>query len=146
MRMFERESLFGDRRHADQALVARRAMQGLAGLLEQITPWLLEVGSWIFGGLIALNLVVIAALITVAALSIALTVTGITAALWHMAPWVAEAFVATVILSAFVLLLVMAHAMPPESEAEKELKREYREQRVRHKLERRATKNASQPN
>ena len=33
--------------------------------VRQFTPWLLEVGSWIFGGLIAFNLIVMAALITV---------------------------------------------------------------------------------
>jgi hypothetical protein len=44
---------------------SKRAMRGLAGLVERITPWLVEVGSWILGGLIALNLVIIAALVTV---------------------------------------------------------------------------------
>jgi hypothetical protein len=34
-------------------------------LLKRITPWLVDVGSWIFGGLMAVNLVVISALITV---------------------------------------------------------------------------------
>lgn len=34
-------------------------------LFERITPWLLEVGSWIFGGLIAFNLLVIASLFTI---------------------------------------------------------------------------------
>jgi len=33
-------------------------MKGLRGLAERITPWLVEVGGWIFGGLIAVNLVV----------------------------------------------------------------------------------------
>jgi hypothetical protein len=196
-------------------------MKGLAGLVERITPWLVEVGSWIFGGLIALNLVVIAALITVgpvdaavliavtafacalpldvagivllrlikdaqaihldevalqafqdahfpnietyfpperereslakrrarvalgyalaiAALSITLTLTGIMAALWHMAPWVAEAFTATVALSTILLLVILAHSLPPESEAEKKLKRQLREQRIRHGPERQA--------
>src|ERR1041384_8067946 len=49
----------------DLAEQSRKTMQGLIGLVERITPWLVEVGSWVFGGLIALNLVVIAALITV---------------------------------------------------------------------------------
>ncbi len=34
-------------------------------LFERITPWLLEVGSWIFGGLIAFNLLVLASLFTI---------------------------------------------------------------------------------
>jgi Organic Anion Transporter Polypeptide (OATP) family len=34
-------------------------------LFERITPWLFEFGSWIFGGLIAFTLLVMAALITV---------------------------------------------------------------------------------
>lgn len=41
------------------------SINALARLVEWITPWLVEVGSWAFGGLIALNLVVIAALLTV---------------------------------------------------------------------------------
>jgi hypothetical protein len=196
-------------------------MKGLAGLIERITPWLLEVGSWVFGGLIALNLVIIAALITVgpvdaavliavtafacalpldvagivllrlmkdvqdihlddlalqafqeaqfpkieayfpparareslaksrarialgyalamAALSVALTLTGIGSALWHMAPWVAEVFTATVILSAVLLVVVTAHSLPSQTAAEKQLKRQYREERIRPGLERRA--------
>jgi len=199
---------------ADQS---RRAMQGLASLIERIAPWLVEVGSWVLGGLIALNLVVIAALITVgpvdaavlisvtafacalpldvagivllrlikdaqdigiddltlqafqeahfpdieayfppareraalarrrgrialayalgiAALSVALTLTGLVASLWHMAPWVAEVFAATVTLSAILLVVAFAHSLPPESAAEKELKRRHREQR-RHQQE-----------
>jgi hypothetical protein len=42
-----------------------RSLSALARVVEWITPWLIEVGSWVLGGLIALNLVVIAALITV---------------------------------------------------------------------------------
>ena len=34
-------------------------------VIGQVTPWLLEVGSWIFGGLIAFNLIIMAALVTV---------------------------------------------------------------------------------
>lgn len=34
-------------------------------LLERITPWLFEVGSWIFGGLIAFTILIMASLITV---------------------------------------------------------------------------------
>ena len=49
----------------DRAEQSTRSLNALARLVEWITPWLVEVGSWAFGGLIALNLVVIAALITV---------------------------------------------------------------------------------
>jgi len=44
---------------------AERSMKSLGNLVEKVTPWLLDVGSWIFGGLMAVNLVVIASLITV---------------------------------------------------------------------------------
>lgn len=211
----------------DPAEQSKRSMLGLARLVERITPWLVEVGSWILGGLIALNLVVIAALITIgpvdtavliavtafacalpldvagivllrlikdakdvrideltlqafreahfpdieayfppagkrksfsqrrgrialgyalviAALSGALTLTGIVASLWHMAPWVALVFGATVTLSTVLLIVVIAHSLPPESAAEKELKRQYREQRARQPVERRARKEETQ--
>ena len=42
-----------------------RTFRGLRNLSEQITPWLVDMGSWIFGGLTAVNLVVISALLTV---------------------------------------------------------------------------------
>jgi hypothetical protein len=40
-------------------------MKAVSKVLENIMPWLLDVGSWIFGGLIAFNLLVMASLITV---------------------------------------------------------------------------------
>ena len=42
-----------------------RTFGGLRTLADKTTPWLTDVGSWIFGGLIAVNLVVISALLTV---------------------------------------------------------------------------------
>jgi hypothetical protein len=42
-----------------------RTFRGLRNLADRITPWLLDVGSWIFGGLTAVNLVVLSALLTV---------------------------------------------------------------------------------
>ena len=42
-----------------------RTFEGLRNLVARVTPWLIDVGSWIFGGLTAINLVVISALITV---------------------------------------------------------------------------------
>lgn len=203
----------------DRAEQGGAILRGLSRLLERMAPWLVSVGTWIFGGLIALNLVVIAALITVgpadravlvsvtvfacalplevagmvllrlskdvdeiglqsmarqsfeeagftsihtylpdpheresvsrrsaritlgyalamAALSLALTLTGIVAALWHMAPWVAEASLATAFLSGILIALVMMHSMPPESEAERALKRRSEEAPAAKQLER----------
>jgi hypothetical protein len=51
-----------------QAAVTAPADQGVQvynSLLERITPWLFEVGSWIFGGLIAFTVLIIAALLPV---------------------------------------------------------------------------------
>lgn len=44
---------------------SRRSLDALANLVETLTPWLLDVGSWVFGGMIAFDLVIISALITV---------------------------------------------------------------------------------
>ena len=44
---------------------ADHGVKGLRNLLEKITPWLFAVGSWIFGGLIAFNLVAVSSLLTV---------------------------------------------------------------------------------
>jgi hypothetical protein len=41
------------------------SMGALARLVDGILPWLVEIGSWGFGGLIALDLVLLAALVTV---------------------------------------------------------------------------------
>jgi hypothetical protein len=183
-----------------------RTFEGLRNLVAKVTPWLIDVGSWIFGGLTAINLVVISALITVgpvasaikistaalaaalplnvagilllrlikdlkdvgidglalrafqdarfphidayfpapreraiqharrsrvallysmgiAALSIALTVTGIAAALWHLGQWIALVLVSSVVLSAALVTIAIAHGLPPESDAEKRLNR-----------------------
>ena len=42
-----------------------RTFEGLRNLVARVTPWLIDVGSWIFGGLTAINLIVISALITI---------------------------------------------------------------------------------
>lgn len=179
--------------------------RGLRNLAEKTSPWLTDVGSWIFGGLTAVNLVVISALITVgpvdaairtstaalaaalplnvagiillrlirdvndvglddltlrafqdagfpdidkyfpspgervsqharrsriallysttiAALSIALTLTGMTAAMWHMGRWIAFVLLAAVVLTAALVAAAVAHSLPPKSAAEKSLK------------------------
>lgn len=48
---------------ADKELA--RTKKSLATLIAQVTPWLLELGSWVFGALIGFNLLVMAALLTV---------------------------------------------------------------------------------
>jgi hypothetical protein len=193
-------------------------MTGLRNLIERITPWLFEVGSWIFGGLIAFNLVVMSALITVgpvdkairisisafacalplsvagifflrlikdmkevgiedltveafqeagftdireyfpppeeresqqkkranvvlgyslgiAILSIALTLTGLVAALWHMAWWIGVLLFAMVILSAVLVMVVLGHSLTAESEAERDLRRRHLELRMQQRKE-----------
>jgi len=182
-----------------------RTFGGLRNLAEQITPWLIDVGSWVFGGLTAVNLVVISALLTVgpidaairtataalaaalplnvagiillrlikdvkdiglddlterafrdagfpdidayfpapreresqrarrsrvallyslgiATLSMALTLTGVSAALWHMGRWAAFVLDSAVVFSAAIVIAALAHTLPPESDAEKALK------------------------
>jgi hypothetical protein len=51
-----------------------QVMQAVGSMLESITPWLVEFGSWIFGGLIAVISVVLAALITVGPVDLAVIV------------------------------------------------------------------------
>jgi hypothetical protein len=203
--------------HLDPEKQSEPAMKGLANLVEKITPTLFEAGSWVLGGLIAFNLVVIGALITVGAidtsilisatalvcalplnvagifllrlmkdmneiriddlalrafqeadfpnieayfpsardrevlskrksnvtllyslgiiaLSIVLTIIGLVAALWHLAWWLGVILLAMVILSTVLVLVILAHSMPPESEAEKELKKLYLRQVEQEKL------------
>jgi hypothetical protein len=190
-----------------------RTFRGLRNLAGRITPWLVDVGSWIFGGLTAVNLVVLSALITVgpvdaairtstaalaaalplnvagiillrlikdandvglddltlrafqdagfpeidayfpspaarssqharrsrvallyslgiAAVSVALTAIAIAAAVWHMGHWIALVLLSAVILSAGIITVAIAHALPPESAAEESLKLQYRERRL----------------
>jgi hypothetical protein len=42
-----------------------QTLKGFGTLVERITPWLLDLGSWIFGALIAFDLLILAALLTV---------------------------------------------------------------------------------
>lgn len=42
-----------------------QTLKGFGALVERLTPWLLDLGSWIFGALIAFNLLVLASLLTV---------------------------------------------------------------------------------
>lgn len=43
----------------------QQSMQVFNRLIDNITPWLMEVGVWIFGGLIAFNLLIMGSLVTV---------------------------------------------------------------------------------
>ena len=185
-------------------------MKALGKLVERITPWLLDFGSWIFGGLIAFNLLVVAALITVGpvdpaitvstaafalalplelagllllrldqdlkhvgfeeevaqafqevgpnvreqvasrtalelwpkrrtrivllyalwilALSVVLTLTGMAAALWHMAWWIGVVFFAMVLISQGMVIVALVTSQPPYSQEEQERKRRSREE------------------
>lgn len=58
-----------------------RATRGLGRLVEQITPWLLDLGSWIFGALIAVNLIILGALITVGPVDLAVKISTVALAL-----------------------------------------------------------------
>jgi len=44
---------------------AKQRRQAFGDFTEKITPWLFAVGNWVFGGLIAFNLLIVAALLTV---------------------------------------------------------------------------------
>jgi len=184
---------------------ARQSLHAVGQLLDRTTPWLSEIGSWIFGGLVAVNLVVISSLLTVgpvdaavrisvtalacalpmsvagiivlrltkdlmdfgvddlalqafkdsgfpeidayfppaeeraallkrrarlalryslaiAAISAAVTLAGLVAALWHMAWWIGSVLLVMTALSAGLVLVVFAHAQPPESAWEKTVK------------------------
>src|SRR5262245_39749952 len=39
--------------------------QVMSSLMDSLKPWLIEFGNWIFGGLIAFNLIILAPLITI---------------------------------------------------------------------------------
>ena len=52
----------------------KQIMQAFGKLVEKIDPWLLEFGSWMFGGLIAFTLLVIASLFTIGPVDRAITI------------------------------------------------------------------------
>lgn len=198
-----------------EELKYHQSMKAYTRLLEKGTPWLFDVGSWIFGGLIAFTVLIIGALITVGpadlavkistaalalalpldvtglillrlvqdmkpvrfeqevsqtfqevglapddsqqipsltslqalrirgtqialryalgilTLSMVLTIAGLVATLWHMAWWIAVAFIAMVALCLCVAMLAMATAQPPVSAEEKQRRRTYRDELVR---------------
>lgn len=63
----------------------------------------------------------------IAASSMALTVIGMAAAMWHMGRWIAFVLLAVVIVSVALVAIVIAHTLPPESAREKALKPHDRE-------------------
>lgn len=200
----------------------KQNLKAFGAFIDRITPWLFDVGSWIFGGLIAFTLLVIASLLTVgpvdhaidistAAFALALpldvtglfllklvqdlkqvgfeeelaqafhevgfavgeqvlspnalesmrkrrtrivlgyclgilvlvallTLTGVIAALWHMAWWIGVAFFAMVLISLGIVTVVIATAQPPDSAEEKERRRRYRDEIIRRANEQRQKK------
>jgi uncharacterized membrane protein len=196
----------------------QRIMEASGKLQENYIAWLFDVGNWIFGGLIAFNLLVMVSLITVGpvdisiklstallalalplnvtglvllklvqglkpvgfeevtqafqevgltlseqqtgsrtrlearrtritrnvlgttlgilALSGALTLSGMTAALWHMGWWIGVAFVAMVLISLVVILVVQVTSQPRASAEEKAQRKRYREEVIRQAQER----------
>ena len=169
----------GNVSHGQKDDTWERTVAAFGTLVERITPWLLDLGNWVYGALIAFNLVILGALLTVGpvdaavliaaaafalalppdvagflllrlakdmkaidleevattaftqagfsaegrsaasaddaekrrarvvllysygllALTLLLTLTGVTAALWHMAWWIGSCFLAMVVIS-----------------------------------------------
>jgi hypothetical protein len=65
------------------------------------------------------------------ALSGLLTLTGMTAALWHMAWWIGVVFLAMVLISLAMVIVAIITIQPRGSQEEKEYKRRYREEMTR---------------
>ncbi len=179
----------------------RRLWRGFGNFVDRVTPSLLELGVWLFGSLIAFNLLILASLFTIGpvdsatrvastafalafplnlaglfmlrmvqelkgvdledkfvqalqeegfvgdqipappdldaalaamrakrtavvlrssagilVLSALLTLTGLTATLWHMAWWIAMSFLAMVVISLVLVILAMALSQPADTE------------------------------
>jgi hypothetical protein len=195
-----------------------QAKEGLGKIVESITPWLVELGAWIFAGLIASLLIILASLLTVGpvdraitiatiacaialplelaglvllrlaqdtaridlagtwvrafhdagfpigerptspqaraaqremsmravllcsfgilALSVLLTLIGLSAALWHMAWWIAVIFIAMAIISLGIVIAALVTVGPPESPEQKERYRQYWDELMKRASER----------
>lgn len=190
----------------------RQSRTAYGNLIESITPWLVEVGNWIFAGLIAFILVVLAALLTVGpvdrairistaafalalplelaglcllrlaqdtqriglenewaraiqgagfpvgelaaptaqvsrqkrrtrvilfyslgilVLSILLTLTGLVAALWHMAWWIAVVFLAMAVISLGIVIAALVTSGPRTTPAEQKQYQRYWDELVK---------------
>ena len=64
-------------------------------------------------------------------LSIALTLTGLTAALWHVAWWIGVVFLAMTVISLAIVIAAMATLGPRESTADRERQRRYWDEMVK---------------
>ena len=62
----------GARAIADDTM--RRTRLGFTQFVDVISPWLLELGSWIFGALIAFNLVILSAALTIGPVDTSMTI------------------------------------------------------------------------
>jgi hypothetical protein len=72
-------------------------------------------------------------------LSVALTLTGLVAAVWHTAWWIGMVLLLMVIFCAVLVIDEISHSPPAETEAERKLKRRYIEYRNRqNEVQRRA--------
>lgn len=68
------EAAEGDVAQAAAQAIMHQTRDAAARVLEGITPWLVEMGDWIFAGLIAAWLVIVAALITIGPADRAITI------------------------------------------------------------------------
>ncbi|HVU13300.1 MAG TPA: hypothetical protein VHD90_18610 [Phototrophicaceae bacterium] len=205
----------------EERIKQRQVVSGI--VLEQLKPWLFEFGSWIFGGLLAFNLILIGPLLTlgpihpalliaiamlacalpldvlglfllrlindingvaieevmkqafidanvpdaedffsktddqaarskrrtdaglryapqIAAVSIALTVIGLIAALWYVAWWIGVLFIVMVIVCVVLAINVFNKMMPPYTEEERKQRQQQREQIIQQSKNQQKTK------
>lgn len=71
------------------------------------------------------------------ALSIFLTLAGITATLWHMAWWIGAAFLGMVVVNLVVVMVAMLASQPPVTAAERAQRKAYRDELIRQAKEQR---------
>lgn len=75
--------------------------------------------------------VVLSSSLGILVLSALLTLTGMTATLWHLAWWIGVVFLAMVMLCLVIVNVAFVTSQPPDSPEEKERKRRYREEMTR---------------
>jgi MFS family permease len=80
-----------ERRNPSSDQTFSQTVEGFGKLVEQLTPWLLDFGSWIYGALIAFNLLLLASLLTVGPVDAA-TVVATAAIAFALPPTVAGFF------------------------------------------------------
>lgn len=116
--------------HNDIAFAAAEASlnqskKGFGNLVERITPWLAEMGNWVFAGLIAFILIIMASLITVGPVDSAITV----------------ATVAMAVISLGIVVAALITLRSPESPEQKERNRRYWEEMMQRAKEQSTTNN-----